>query len=98
MDSRVSASAYRPMGKASECNRVSVCIDLWCGNDHPSAVLPFDGVKSARVFDRLSHRGENVAAGLAVCPPGGSPLAAYTTETITPKFHDALVAWQKKNF
>jgi len=25
-------------------------------------------------------------------------LAAYTTETITPKYHDALVAWQKKNF
>ena len=25
-------------------------------------------------------------------------MAAYTTETITPKFHDALVAWQKKNF
>jgi len=25
-------------------------------------------------------------------------LAAYTTETITPKFHDALVNWQKKNF
>src|SRR5256885_1260062 len=28
----------------------------------------------------------------------GVPLAAYTTETITPKYHDALVAWQKKNF
>lgn len=25
-------------------------------------------------------------------------MAAYTTETITPKFHEALVAWQKKNF
>ena len=25
-------------------------------------------------------------------------MAAYTTETITPKYHDALVAWQKKNF
>lgn len=25
-------------------------------------------------------------------------MAAYTTETITPKFHDALVTWQKKNF
>jgi len=25
-------------------------------------------------------------------------LAAYTTETITPKYHDAVVAWQKKNF
>jgi 1,2-phenylacetyl-CoA epoxidase catalytic subunit len=25
-------------------------------------------------------------------------LAAYTTETITPKYHEALVAWQKKNF
>lgn len=25
-------------------------------------------------------------------------MAAYSTETITPKFHDALVAWQKKNF
>jgi benzoyl-CoA 2,3-dioxygenase component B len=25
-------------------------------------------------------------------------LAAYTTETITPQFHDALVGWQKKNF
>jgi benzoyl-CoA 2,3-dioxygenase component B len=25
-------------------------------------------------------------------------LAAYTTEKIEPKFHDALVAWQKKNF
>jgi 1,2-phenylacetyl-CoA epoxidase catalytic subunit len=25
-------------------------------------------------------------------------LAAYTTETITPKYHDAIVAWQKKNF
>jgi benzoyl-CoA 2,3-epoxidase subunit B len=25
-------------------------------------------------------------------------VAAYSTETITPKFHDALVAWQKKNF
>jgi benzoyl-CoA 2,3-dioxygenase component B len=28
----------------------------------------------------------------------GARLAAYTTETITPKYHDALVAWQKKNF
>ena len=25
-------------------------------------------------------------------------MAAYTTETITPKYHDALVAWQRKNF
>lgn len=25
-------------------------------------------------------------------------MAAYTTETITPRYHDALVAWQKKNF
>ncbi len=25
-------------------------------------------------------------------------MAAYTTETIEPKYHDALVAWQKKNF
>jgi 1,2-phenylacetyl-CoA epoxidase catalytic subunit len=25
-------------------------------------------------------------------------LAAYTTETIQPRYHDALVAWQKKNF
>jgi len=25
-------------------------------------------------------------------------LAAYTTETIDPRFHDALIAWQKKNF
>lgn len=25
-------------------------------------------------------------------------MAAYSTETITPKFHDAIVAWQKKNF
>lgn len=25
-------------------------------------------------------------------------MAAYTTETITPKYHEALVAWQKKNF
>jgi len=25
-------------------------------------------------------------------------LAAYTTETIDPKYHDALVSWQKKNF
>jgi len=25
-------------------------------------------------------------------------LAAYTTETITPKYHEALVDWQKKNF
>jgi len=25
-------------------------------------------------------------------------LAAYTTETITPKYHEAIVAWQKKNF
>jgi benzoyl-CoA 2,3-epoxidase subunit B len=25
-------------------------------------------------------------------------LAAYTTETITPKYHQALVTWQKKNF
>jgi len=25
-------------------------------------------------------------------------LAAYTTQTITPKYHEALVAWQKKNF
>jgi 1,2-phenylacetyl-CoA epoxidase catalytic subunit len=25
-------------------------------------------------------------------------LAAYTTETITPKYHEALVAWQKKNY
>lgn len=25
-------------------------------------------------------------------------MAAYTTETIRPKYHDALVAWQKKNF
>jgi benzoyl-CoA 2,3-dioxygenase component B len=25
-------------------------------------------------------------------------LAAYTTEKIEPKYHDALVAWQKKNF
>jgi len=25
-------------------------------------------------------------------------LAAYTTETIDPRFHDALMAWQKKNF
>jgi 1,2-phenylacetyl-CoA epoxidase catalytic subunit len=25
-------------------------------------------------------------------------LAAYTTETIDPKYHDALLAWQKKNF
>src|ERR1044071_9235134 len=28
----------------------------------------------------------------------GALLAAYTTETITPKYHEALVAWQKKNF
>src|SRR5437899_13110623 len=28
----------------------------------------------------------------------GALLAAYTTETITPKYHDALVAWQRKNF
>jgi 1,2-phenylacetyl-CoA epoxidase catalytic subunit len=25
-------------------------------------------------------------------------LAAYTTETINPKYHDAIVDWQKKNF
>ncbi|HMC20259.1 MAG TPA: Phenylacetic acid catabolic protein [Thermoanaerobaculia bacterium] len=25
-------------------------------------------------------------------------MAAYTTETITPKYHEALVLWQKKNF
>jgi len=25
-------------------------------------------------------------------------LAAYTTETIKPRYHEALVAWQKKNF
>ena len=25
-------------------------------------------------------------------------MAAYSTETITPKYHDAVVAWQKKNF
>src|SRR5438128_3883768 len=25
-------------------------------------------------------------------------LAAYTTQTITPKYHEALVDWQKKNF
>ncbi|HVR44568.1 MAG TPA: hypothetical protein VMS56_14110 [Thermoanaerobaculia bacterium] len=25
-------------------------------------------------------------------------MAAYTTEKITPKFHEALVGWQKKNF
>jgi len=25
-------------------------------------------------------------------------LAAYTTETITPKYHEALVDWQKRNF
>jgi benzoyl-CoA 2,3-dioxygenase component B len=25
-------------------------------------------------------------------------LAAYTTETITPKYHQALIGWQKKNF
>ena len=25
-------------------------------------------------------------------------MAAYTTETITPKYHEALVGWQKKNF
>ena len=25
-------------------------------------------------------------------------MAAYTTETITPKYHDAIVTWQKKNF
>jgi len=25
-------------------------------------------------------------------------LAAYTTETITPKYHEAIVGWQKKNF
>ena len=25
-------------------------------------------------------------------------MARYTTETITPKFHDALVDWQKRNF
>ena len=25
-------------------------------------------------------------------------MAAYTTDTITPKYHEALVAWQKKNF
>ena len=25
-------------------------------------------------------------------------MAAYTTQTITPKYHDALVDWQKKNF
>jgi benzoyl-CoA 2,3-epoxidase subunit B len=30
-------------------------------------------------------------------PEGGS-LAAYTTDTITPKYHERLVAWQKKNF
>jgi 1,2-phenylacetyl-CoA epoxidase catalytic subunit len=26
------------------------------------------------------------------------PLAAYTTETITPQYHDAIVSWQKNNF
>lgn len=25
-------------------------------------------------------------------------MAAYTTDTITPKYHEALVGWQKKNF
>ncbi|HEY0787097.1 MAG TPA: hypothetical protein VGE86_00540, partial [Thermoanaerobaculia bacterium] len=25
-------------------------------------------------------------------------MAAYTTEKITPKYHQALVGWQKKNF
>ncbi len=25
-------------------------------------------------------------------------MAAYTTDTITPKYHDAMIAWQKKNF
>jgi 1,2-phenylacetyl-CoA epoxidase catalytic subunit len=25
-------------------------------------------------------------------------LAAYTTDTITPKYHEAMVGWQKKNF
>ena len=25
-------------------------------------------------------------------------MAAYTTDTITPKYHEALLGWQKKNF
>jgi benzoyl-CoA 2,3-dioxygenase component B len=36
------------------------------------------------------------------CPlrihPRRNTLAAYTIETIRPKYHEALVAWQKKNF
>jgi len=31
-------------------------------------------------------------------PPEEAPLAAYTTELIKPKYHQAMVDWQKKNF
>src|SRR5712692_559547 len=49
----------------------------------PARMLP-----SQRALQAVDHTS---------CSSGGS-LAAYTTETITPKHHDALVAWQKKHF
>jgi 1,2-phenylacetyl-CoA epoxidase catalytic subunit len=42
----------------------------------------------------LKHR----AFWLDGTTPQEDCLAAYTTDTIQPKYHDALVAWQKKNF
>src|SRR5438874_2788150 len=55
-----------------------------------------------RLGRTLWHRRERMFARrpgvLAQDTPRRNGLAAYTTETITPRYHDALIAWQKKNF
>jgi len=38
------------------------------------------------------------ASRAVIIAPSAANLATYTAGTITPKYHDALMAWQRKNF
>src|SRR5437762_2465235 len=93
-----SASAYRPIGNSSEWKSVSGCMS---GSARATRRCP-------AIFQQSPNPLTMPAAARIIAPftpvachatrSEGAPLAAYTTETITPKYHDALVAWQKKNF
>src|SRR5713226_1187491 len=92
------------MGKLFEWMSVSVCIAgpaLKLSLESRSSPPRQNPLTISRSFDRnyCTECNENVADRVNVDgPAGGAVLAAYTSETITPRYHEALVDWQRKNF
>src|SRR5712692_7006393 len=92
------------MGKLFEWMSVSVCIAgpaLKLSLESRSSPPRQNPLTISRSFDRnyCTECNENVADRVNVDGPAeGAVLAAYTTETITPRYHEALVDWQRKNF